>query len=96
MDWVTTVAHPAVRLGKQRHTPNAEKKVEFLLTESSGKAQHVNWGGVDLPRKWLSSTTNSTILSIVIDKDELNCYYRVQKTGFTNCPWGSTLVCDLV
>jgi cobaltochelatase CobN len=49
-DRVATVAKQAYRLGRLRHKPNRDKKVAFLLTNSSGKAQRIGDAvGLDTP-----------------------------------------------
>ncbi|OEU10228.1 cobalamin biosynthesis protein [Fragilariopsis cylindrus CCMP1102] len=49
-DRVATVAKQAYRLGRLRHKPNRDKRVAFLLTNSSGKAQRIGDAvGLDTP-----------------------------------------------
>jgi len=53
-DRVMTVAKQAVRLGLLRHKPNCDKRVAFMLTNSSGKAQRIGDAvGLDTPASLL-------------------------------------------
>lgn len=49
-DRVLMVAKQAVRLSRLAHTPNSKKKIAFMLTNSSGKAQRIGDAvGLDSP-----------------------------------------------